>query len=216
MSAVPPTRSSLLLRVRDAKDHDAWQAFVQIYTPLVYGFCRKRGLQDADAADVAQEVMRAVARRIAEFEYQPEKGTFRSWLYTITRSKLNNFLKTICRQPRATFDTSVQESLAAQAAPDRDHEWDHEYHQRLFEWACDRVKREFEDSTWQAFWQTSVEGKSGVVAASSLGLSVGAVYVAKSRVLARLRAAIKQVDQHCEDDPGPAGEGNPSGASSKG
>ncbi|MBI2926982.1 MAG: sigma-70 family RNA polymerase sigma factor [Verrucomicrobia bacterium] len=195
MSAVRPTRPSLLLRLRDADDHEAWRAFVQIYTPLIYGFCRKHGLQDADAADVAQEVMRTVARRIGEFEYQPDKGTFRAWLFTVTRSKLNNFFQTLQRQPQGTGRTTVHELLEAQPSPQPDTDWDHEYHQRLFEWACGQVHDEFEASTWQAFWQTAVEGKAGASVAASLGLSVGAVYVAKSRVLARLRGVTKEIDE---------------------
>jgi RNA polymerase sigma-70 factor (ECF subfamily) len=195
MSGQPVTRPSLLIRVRDPGDQLAWQAFVAIYTPLIYGFCRRRDLQDADAADVAQEVMRAVARRMAEFEYQPDKGTFRSWLFTVTRSKLNNFLERLRRQPQGTGRTTIQEFLAAQPNPEQDAEWDRDYRQRLFEWACREVRDEFEDATWQAFWQMAVEGKAGAVVAASLRLSVGAAYVAKSRVLARLRAVIKDIDE---------------------
>src|SRR6185503_3758913 len=74
MSQVPGTRTSLLYRLRDSANQQAWQEFVEIYTPLVHGFCCHRGLQDADAADIAQEVMRAVARTMPTFEYQPDKG----------------------------------------------------------------------------------------------------------------------------------------------
>jgi RNA polymerase sigma-70 factor (ECF subfamily) len=82
-----------LVRIRNAEDQRAWEEFVEIYTPLIYAFCRQRGLQDADAADVAQEVMRAVSRAIGGFDYQPERGRFRSWLFAITRSKFNNLLE---------------------------------------------------------------------------------------------------------------------------
>src|SRR5689334_12401708 len=101
MSTLPLTRPSLLIRLRDTDNQEAWQAFVQIYTPLVYGFCRSHGLQDADAADVSQEVMRAVARRMVGFEYRPDKGLFRSWLLAVTRSKLNNFFKSSQRRQQA-------------------------------------------------------------------------------------------------------------------
>src|SRR5687768_13184788 len=109
MNEAPVTRPTLLLRVRDADDSAAWSQFIDIYTPLIFGFCRKRGLQDADAADLAQEVMRAVSRAIGKFEYQPEQGTFRSWLFTITRNKFNNFLDRRRRQPQGTGETVVQE-----------------------------------------------------------------------------------------------------------
>ena len=188
-----PTRASLLIRLRDDRDAAAWAQFVEIYTPLVYGFGRGRGLQDADAADVAQEVMRAVSRAIGKFDYQPEQGTFRSWLFTITRNKFNSFLERRRRQPQGTGETVVQEFLEAQPCAEKDESWDREYHQRLFDWACQRVRGEFKESTWQAFLRTAVNDEPGEVVAQALGLSVGAVYVAKSRVLARLRECVATV-----------------------
>jgi RNA polymerase sigma-70 factor (ECF subfamily) len=182
------------LRLRDARDAAAWAQFVEIYTPLVFTFCRQRGLQEADAADVAQEVMRAVARAMERFDYRPEQGTFRAWLFTVTRNKFNNFLEGRRRHPQGTGETAVQEFLEAQPCPERDESWDREYHQRLFEWACGQVRRDFEEPTWNAFWQTAVEEKSGKEVAAALGLSVGAVYIARSRVTARIREAVRQLD----------------------
>ena len=108
MKDAPITRASLLLRVRDAKDEAAWVQFVQIYTPLIYGYCRSRGLQESDAADVTQEVMRAVARAIARFEYDPQRGKFRNWLLTVVQSKLHNFLAQQQRQPALAGETTLQ------------------------------------------------------------------------------------------------------------
>src|SRR3954467_1636548 len=88
----PATRASLLVRLRDAGDTGAWQEFVKLYAALIYGFARKRGLQDADAADLMQDVLRAVANASARLEYDPARGSFRSWLFTVTRNKLYNFL----------------------------------------------------------------------------------------------------------------------------
>jgi RNA polymerase sigma factor (sigma-70 family) len=192
MNAAPVTRPSLLLRLRDPADERAWQQFVDIYTPLVFGFVRRRGLQDADAADVAQEVMQAVARSIGSFGYQPEKGSFRSWLYTVTRSRLNNFLKRQQRQPRGTGDTAVHEALEALPCPESDERWDCEFHQRLLDWACAQVRCEFQPTTWQAFRLTAMEGKSPKDAAVTLGSSVGAVYIARSRVTARIREKVRE------------------------
>ena len=92
MPPAPETRPSLLLRLRDPGDGEAWQLFVDLYAPLVYGLARKRGLQDADAADLTQEVFRSVADAVRRLEYDPRKGTFRGWLYTVTRNKIYNFL----------------------------------------------------------------------------------------------------------------------------
>jgi RNA polymerase sigma factor (sigma-70 family) len=193
MNQAPITRPSLLVRLREPANHAAWAEFVNLYTPLVHGFCRQRGLQEADAADVAQEVLMAVARTMKRFEYQPSKGTFRSWLFTVTRNKFNNFLAKRRRQPLGSGDTVVQQFIEAQPCPETEAAWDRQYHQRLFDWACQQVRREFQETTWQAFWRTAVEDHPGHAVAQGLGLSVGAVYIAKSRVLARLREKTQEV-----------------------
>jgi RNA polymerase sigma factor (sigma-70 family) len=199
MKDAPVTRPSLLLRVRDANDDVAWAQFVEIYTPLIFGFCRNRGLQDADAADVAQEVMRAVSRSINRFDYKPDRGTFRSWLFTVTRNKFNNFLEKRRTHPQGTGETVVQELMEAQPCPEKDDTWDVEYYRRLFEWACHQIRGEFNEKTWQAFVRTATQEESGEKVAEALGLSVGAVYIAKSRVRARLRECIANVAE--EENP---------------
>src|ERR1051325_12255883 len=102
----PQTRPTLLLKIRDAQDHQAWESFVIIYAPLIHGFCMKRGLQDADAADVAQEVLKAVALSIQRFEYEPARGKFRNWLLTVTRNNYNNFLCGKQRRPETPGGTT--------------------------------------------------------------------------------------------------------------
>ena len=102
MTAPPLTRASLLVRLRDPNDADAWKEFVRLYASVIYGFARKRGLQDADAADLMQEVLRSVAGAVGRLDYDPLKGTFRGWLYSITRNKVYNFLESRRRQARGT------------------------------------------------------------------------------------------------------------------
>src|SRR5262245_61787472 len=188
MDDSPATRASLLVRLRDPHDTEAWRQFVQLYASVVYGYARKRGLQDADAADLMQEVFRAVASAAGRLNYDPRRGTFRGWLYTVTRNKLYTFLDGRKRQVRGSGDTDAQERLEEQRArdPDADALWEQEYERRAFAWAADRVRPEFQPATWQAFWLTAVEGCAARDVAARLGLSPGAVYVAKSRVLARL------------------------------
>jgi RNA polymerase sigma-70 factor (ECF subfamily) len=162
---------------------------------LIYGFARKRGLQDADAADLMQEVLRSVAGAVGRLDYDPRRGTFRGWLYTVTRNKVHNFLAARNRQVRGSGDSSAQDLLEEQAAQDDSDVtlWDQEYERRLFDWAAERVRGEFQDATWQAFWRTAVDGQAAREAGEALGMSVGAVYVAKSRVLARLKDEIQQL-----------------------
>src|SRR5205807_4075476 len=103
-----PTHPSLLLRIRDAGDRQAWVEFVEVYAPLVYGFARKHGLQDADAADLTQDVLQAVSGGIRRLDYDPRRGTFRGWLFTVVRNKLCNFLAARDRPGRGTGDTDAQ------------------------------------------------------------------------------------------------------------
>jgi RNA polymerase sigma factor (sigma-70 family) len=200
MAEPPLTRVTLLNRLRDGKDSDAWREFIHLYGPVVYGFARNRGLQDADAADLMQEVLRSVVRNADKMDYDPKRGTFRGWLYTVTRNKIYNFLNGQKNRPRGIGDSTAQERL--ESIPDRadepDSQWDLEYQRQLSAKAMDRVRHEFHKATWQAFWGTAVEGRSAADVGTELNMSIGAVYVAKSRVLARLREEIKRIETEAE------------------
>ncbi|HET6575638.1 MAG TPA: sigma-70 family RNA polymerase sigma factor [Fimbriiglobus sp.] len=200
MAEPPLTRVTLLNRIKDGADADAWHEFVHLYGPVVYGFARKRGLQDADAADLMQEVLRSVARNAVRMEYDPKRGTFRGWLYTVTRNKIYNFLNGQRNRPRGTGDSAAQERLDAIAdrSDDRDDDWDLEYQRRLSAQAMELVKDEFQPNTWQAFWRTAVEGRPAQEVGGELKMTPGAVYVAKSRVLARLRDEVQRLQSEAE------------------
>jgi RNA polymerase sigma-70 factor (ECF subfamily) len=193
MTELPSTRPSLLVRIRDLQDQEAWREFVEIYGPVVYGFARKRGLQEADAGDLTQEVLRAVATVASRLEYDPPKGWFRGWLYTVARNKLHDFLLARRRQGQGSGDSKVQALLEERPAQREEALWDEEYQQQLFAWAAERVRLRFENSTWQAFWYVAVDGRSPKATAATLGLTLAAVYMAKSRVLTALRKEIQQL-----------------------
>ena len=195
MTESPITRPSLLVRLRDARDELAWSQFVEIYAPLVYGFARKHGLQDADAADVTQDVLRSVAGAAKKLEYDPQRGSFRGWLFTVVRNRLRDFWAGQARQCQGSGDRDADRRLQELPAPEEDQQsvWEQEYEQQLFHWAAAQVRADFQDSTWQAFWQTAVQGKSGKEVAKGLGMTVAAVYLAKARVIARLKEQLQQV-----------------------
>src|SRR5438552_4141755 len=134
----PSTRNSLVLRLRDPQDGAAWAEFVDIYEPLVYRLARGKGLQDADARDLCQEVLRAVAGAIERWDPDPAKGRFRGWLFRIARNLLVNFLVKQLTQPRGSGSSSVQELLAAQPASDplAQAEFAVEFRRRAFRWAA--------------------------------------------------------------------------------
>src|SRR5580700_8615813 len=119
MADFPVTRASLLLRLRDPQDAEAWKQFVDLYAPLVYGYARKQGLQDADAADLSQEVLRAVAGAVGRLEYDPARGAFRNWLFTVVRRKLSNWQAAQANRIRGSGDSAIQELLERCPDPDR-------------------------------------------------------------------------------------------------
>lgn len=174
---------------------------MEIYAPLIYGFGRKRGLQDSDAADLTQDVLRSVAGAISRLDYDPRKGSFRGWLFTIVRNRLRNELKAKALREQASGD-SGDSGVAAriEAEPSREEDWEttwqRDHQQRLFAWAASQVEAEVEPRTWQAFWKTTVDGKSGRVAAEELGMTLAAVYLAKSRVMAKLRTLVREAESN--------------------
>jgi RNA polymerase sigma-70 factor (ECF subfamily) len=190
----PATRHSLIARLADRADAAAWSEFVALYEPLIRRLALHKGLQEADAGDLCQDVFQVVARAIDRWDPDPARGSFRGWLSRITRNLLINFLTRHLNQPRGSGSTSMQELLEAQPAADPAATaiFEAEYRWRLFECAASTVRGDFTPSTWQAFWRTAVEGRGPAVVASELGMSLGSVYVARSRVLARLRRSLEE------------------------
>ncbi len=187
------TSVSLLVRIRDSSNAAAWGEFVDLYGPLLYSCARRHGLQDSDAADLIQEILRNVFRSIGRLEYDRSRGSFRGWLLTVARNEI--FRQNRRKRPdKGTGDSEVQELLSQQTAPANEDE-EREHQLRLFHLASNRVRHQFRDGTWQAFWKNVVEEQTAEQVASSLGISVGAVYVARSRVTARIREEIALLEQ---------------------
>lgn len=193
MAGSPKTRPSLLVRIRNSGDGLAWGEFVDIYAPLIYGFARRCGLQDADAADLTQEVLCAINDRVKKLDYDPQRGSFRGWLFTVVRNKLRNLVQRRRRPGRGSADTGTQKLLESEPARNDDaaSQWDELYEQRLFNCAAEKVRGKVEASTWEAFWQTAVKGKRAKQVAEALEISSAAVYLAKSRVMNRLKEQIR-------------------------
>ncbi len=137
MAEIPPTRASLLVRLRDPRDQAAWTEFIALYGPLVYNYARKQGLQDADAADLGQEVLRAVASGVGRLEYDPSRGSFRNWLFTVVRRKLSTWRSARGNRVRGSGDSATQQLLEQCPAPATDEaEWEDEWEDQVFSWAC--------------------------------------------------------------------------------
>ncbi len=197
MISAPTTRASLLLRLGDAQDHEAWAEFVTLYEPVLYRLLRQHGLQDVDARDVMQELFLAVSRSIDRWDPSPQRGSFRGWLRRIVRNLVINWLKS--RQRRDVAGGSDLHALLERlpAADSRETvEFDRELRRARFQQAAQQVQSEVQPSTWTAFVETSVNGMSAVGAAKRLGMSPGAVRVATCRVLARMRTAVAEQEEH--------------------
>lgn len=196
MKELPETRQSLLLELRE-HSNDAWSEFLQIYEQAIYDYCRSRGLQDADARDVTQEVLAAVTHRIHSWDGDSDKGHFRGWLFRVARNiAVNRFLER-SRRAAASGDTRVAQMLAEVPDSTEEHSslfW-MEYRRALMHWAAEQVKPQVSDAAWCAFWMTAIDGRTPDEVAARLGTTVGSVYTAKCRVFTRIRKIIAELDE---------------------
>jgi RNA polymerase sigma-70 factor (ECF subfamily) len=175
------TSASLLERLRGPADAEAWPRFVELYTPLLFEWARGVGLQDADAADLVQDVLTHLLRTLPEFRYDPGKS-FRAWLHTVTLNQWRASLRK--RAARLPIDASADPD----AVPVEDEAfWEAEYQRHLTARALALIQAEFQPSTWKAFWECVVADRNAVEVGRELGLRPGAVRAAKFRVLCRLR-----------------------------
>lgn len=193
------TRNSLILRLSDKQDIEAWDRFVEIYQPLVFRLVRSKGFQDADAEDIVQEVMVAVSKAIERWEPDPSKGRFRDWLFRIARNLMINFLTRRKHQSfrvgRGMFVELLDEHMENAMQPtEASQEFDLEYRRELFLIGAERVSQSVRTKTWEAFRLTAIEHRSVAEAASELQMSEGAVLVARCRVLARFRDVVKSLE----------------------
>ncbi|MDP1799040.1 MAG: sigma-70 family RNA polymerase sigma factor [Planctomycetaceae bacterium] len=191
--ASPETRWSLVVRLQDERDEAAWHEFIVEYEPFLLTYLHRRGLQEADARDVAQQVMTSICQSVANWKPDGRPGAFRRWMATIARHAAIKFMHRKSRQPDSGGGTAFLARMNDVASVDNDTAAQQEYQQAVFAWAVSRVKDEFRESTWTAFWETLVVHRPIDVVAQELGLSTGAVYMARSRVMARLRTQVAQL-----------------------
>jgi RNA polymerase sigma-70 factor (ECF subfamily) len=178
----------LLLRIRDPRDREAWYEFVSIYRPVICRVGRRHGLQDADAENLAQEVLEKVERQASFWEPGQPPGSFRRWLSRVARNAAIDAIRRIAPDA-ATGGSSIRDVLHNVAAPGDTSEtvFQLELERQAFRWAARRIRNEFTPPTWTAFWETMVEGQSCADVAAQLGRSIGALYTARSRVMQRLK-----------------------------
>ena len=196
MDDVPDTRDSLLIRVADQRDQGAWEQFARIYRPVVYNVARMRGLQDADAQDVAQQVLVSVSRALPTWERRDETTLFRHWLCRIARNAAVNMLT---RQPRdrAIGGDGGRAAVEAEqrAHGELDSQIEREYRRQMFRQAAEVVSSRADEITWQAFALTMIDGLTIAQAAEQLDKTEAFIYAARSRIMRRLRDTVKELEE---------------------
>ncbi len=177
------TSVSLLKRLQSDQKEIAWERFVELYAPLIFYWAKKHGLNATDQTDLVQEVLVIVQSKLEEFQYDPQRR-FRGWLRTITLNKANDFHRRNARRPESGHEETIIQVTTENEA---DLFAEQEYRRFLVKRALNVMQSEFPESTWKACYQSVVEGQTAAEIARDLNITVNMVYLAKSRVLWRLR-----------------------------
>ncbi|HBE70002.1 MAG TPA: sigma-70 family RNA polymerase sigma factor [Planctomycetaceae bacterium] len=189
MMTLPETRISLLVRLQDQQDAAAWIEFCSIYEKAIYNIARRRGLQDADALEVSQEVLWSISRQVENFD-PSKQGKFRAWLARIARNATIDMLRR--NTVRGRNQTNVVDAGQLDLRQSQDSElFELEGRREQFRWAAAKVRQQVSLTSWQAFWETSVKQRPCEHVAQELGMSIGALYVARSRVLAKIKRIVQ-------------------------
>ncbi|MEP0845440.1 MAG: sigma-70 family RNA polymerase sigma factor [Phycisphaerae bacterium] len=185
------TRASLLIRIRDPRDADAWREFDTIYRPMLMRFALARKLGAPEAEDVAQHVMAAVHEHIGSFDYDPGKGRFKGWLRTI----VNNRVRALLGRRREALADSGEFQVEQEREPSPDEEFDRIWLEEHLRHAVERVRREVEESTYQAFRAHVLDGRSVEQTCAEFGMNPNQVYRIKFRVMQKLREQLRMLDE---------------------
>lgn len=188
----PNTRHSLIVRLQDERNDQAWDDFVVAYEPFLYRMAARQGVPERDVPDVVQQVLLAVARSVEGWSDDGRDASFRRWLSTVARNVVIRFMTRERRQPQGGGGTSVIDLLknvADEPAAAERQRYDHE----LIVWAAEQVRSEFLETSWTAFWATTVDGRRVADVATELNISVGSIYMSRSRIMARIRGLIQDI-----------------------
>lgn len=192
----PETRPSLVLRLKNAQDEAAWGEFLMLYEPLILNLMRQNGLQESDARDVCQQVLAAVAKDVEQWKPDDKEASFRRWLFRIARNRAIKFLMRERRRFAAEGGSNAHRKI--ESLPDDrgslSAEFERQYREQTLLVAGEQIRAEFQEATWLAFWNTCVAGRSVAEVAAELNTTAGNVYVARSRIIARLREKVCELE----------------------
>jgi RNA polymerase sigma-70 factor (ECF subfamily) len=194
--STPETRASLILRLQNAEDVEAWRCFESIYAPVIYRVAMRHGLQPSDAENVIQEVLLRVAKSVGRWIENSNNGPFRAWLLRIARNETVRLLTRPATRPTGYGAGSEDPQLEELATCDAvESQLETEYQREVFLWAAEQVRGMVAEATWLAFWLTHVEGLSVDDAAGQLGVKAGNIYFGRSRVMHRLKLLVQQFEE---------------------
>ena len=188
----PETRPSLIVRLQGVRNEAAWREFVSAYEPFLQRLIERQGVPERHVPDVTQQVLLAIARSVDGWQDDGEPASFRRWLNRVARNVVLKFMARERRQIGGQGGTDWLESLAH--VPDAvGDERETAYEYELVVWAAEQVRGEFLETSWKAFWATVIEGRDVAEVAADLGVSPGSVYMSRSRLMARIRAKVREV-----------------------
>ena len=189
----PTTREMLLAKIQDPGDAAAWQAFVDLYAPLVYGHCRNRGLQHADAQDVAQEVFYRVSRAIGDFRYDTARGRFRNWLGLVTHQQVLRHRQKQARRAQGMGAAGENGQLADSFEGAVEGAWIEAFNAHIYACALVRIRPEFDEESWHAFERVWGGQERPSEVAQALQKQVAWIYQVKHKIVGRLKEEIQRL-----------------------
>lgn len=188
----PSTHRSLIVKLKDGRNEVAWEQFFTAYEPFLRRLASRQGVPDRHVADVTQQVLLAIARSIEGWTDDGNPASFRRWLTTVSRNIVIKFMTRERRQISAAGGTEILEQLQ-QVSDEPDPQQVQSYEHELIVWAAEAVRNEFIESSWAAFWATTIDGQSVSTVATKLGISPGSIYMSRSRIMSRIRKKISEI-----------------------
>jgi len=195
MANMPDTRDSLIVQVQNPANREAWEQFTAIYRPVIYRLARTRGMQDADADDLAQQVLLAVGRAIPDWQSNKQQSRFRHWLHRITKNAILNALTRTPKDP-AVGGSGFMNLIHGVSKPDNiELQLELEYRRQVYRQAAEIVRNAVQEQTWRVFMMTIIEGQSTESVARQMSTTIGNVHAIRSRVMRRLQIAVKDIQE---------------------
>ena len=187
----PETHASLIVRLKGARNERAWTEFVSAYEPFLRRIIQRQGVAERHLPDVTQQVLIAIARSVDGWRDDGDPASFRRWLNRVARNVVLKFMSRERRQVGGQGGTDLQELLARVPDACEEQAWKYEY--ELVVWAAEQVRSEFRETSWKAFWATRIDGRPVADVAAELGVTPGSIYMSRSRIMARIRAKVREV-----------------------